>query len=126
MEKYLLSHGARYLFGCGSLQPGLSADDADATYMALQGQGSVMEIEGVRPVKEYSYKSSGELGDPHIAPLIRVYLQFGAKILSRPAYDKVFGCFDLLVVFDFCQISEWGVNCLRRFDARLERASAGD
>lgn len=122
LEKYLMSYGARYLFGCGSLPPGLSTDDADATYMALQGQGSVMEIEGVRPVPEYSYKSTGNLGDPSIPPLIRVYLQFGAKILSRPAYDKVFGCYDLLVVFDFCQTSEWGVNCLKRFDNRLEKS----
>ena len=50
-----------------------------------------------------------------------MYLDFGAKILARPAYDPVFKCFDLLMFFDMQDLSDWGQGLLDKFDKRLSQ-----
>jgi hypothetical protein len=54
-----------------------------------------------------------------VEKLLDLYLDFGAKIYSRPAYDPVFKCYDLLMMFDMQALSPWGTELLNRFDKRL-------
>jgi putative hemolysin len=122
LHKYAQAQNTRYFLGCGSL-PMMSPDDAEATFAALQHQGRVDEACGVSPLPQNSFKGNADEGQAQIPPLITMYLEFGAKILGRPAYDPVFKCYDLLVFFDMENLSSWGQELLERFDKRLSNIS---
>lgn len=118
LHKYAQANKTRYFLGCGSL-PMMSENDAEATYQALRHQGRVDETCGVTPHPSHSFIGISEEGQAQIPPLVTMYLEFGAKILGRPAYDAVFKCYDLLVFFDMENLSSWGQELLERFDKRL-------
>jgi putative hemolysin len=117
LHLYAQEKKARYLLGCGSL-PQMSNDDAEATFKALRHQDRVDETTGVSVLPSHSFKGDADEGEAQIAPLVTLYLEFGAKILGRPAYDAVFKCFDLLVFFDMQNLSGWGNALLEKFDRR--------
>lgn len=116
---YILQNKKIYLLGCGSLPPNISDDDADATYELLKEQGVVKNIDGVHPVPEFSYVGDASKGEPHIPPLVKIYKQLGAHVMSTPAYDKVFKCHDLLIVFKMSELTKWGHDVINRFDRRM-------
>lgn len=118
LHQYALSVKGRYFLGCGSL-PQMSDNDAEATFQALAHQGRVDESFGVKPLPAFQRSGKADEGQAQIPPLITFYLEFGARILGRPAYDPVFKCYDLLVFFDMENLSEWGQELLVRFDKRL-------
>lgn len=118
LHRYMLLRDARYLIGCGSLPP-MSHDDAEATFGALQATGKVDLSSGAQPLPANDFKGDASKGTANIPQLMSLYLEFGAKVLGRPAYDPVFRCHDTLVVFDMEHLSEWGTELLRRFDKRL-------
>lgn len=118
LSKYIASQNARYLIGCGSL-PLMSADDAEATFATLTEQGIVRRDGGVSPLVTNSFAGNASAGEPNVPPLLKLYIEFGAHVLGRPAYDPVFGCYDLFMFFDMEKISPWGQDLLARFDKRL-------
>lgn len=118
LHKYAQAQNTRYFLGCGSL-PLMSENDAEATYQALRHQGHVDENCGAKPTPNHAFKGQAEEGLAKIPPLVTMYLEFGAKILGRPAYDPVFKCYDLLLFFDMKNLSSWGQELLDRFDKRL-------
>ncbi|MEO5668760.1 MAG: GNAT family N-acyltransferase, partial [Bdellovibrionota bacterium] len=118
LHQYALAMKGRYFLGCGSL-PQMSDNDAEATFQALAHQGRVDESFGAKPLEKFARKGKADEGEAQIPSLITFYLEFGARILGRPAYDPVFKCYDMLVFFDMENLSSWGQELLERFDKRL-------
>ena len=94
-------------------------DSAEATLTQLHEMAKVDELANVHPHKAFAFQGTASLGTPAIPPLVGFYLQFGARVIGRPAFDPVFGCHDLLMLFDMDHLSTWGVELLNRFDRRL-------
>ena len=123
LHRYMLSRQARYLIGCGSL-PLMSPDDAEATFQNIVTQGHFLADGGVEPLPANSFKGDASKGTANLPPLAHFYVEFGAKILSRPAFDPVFKCYDLFMFFDLQKLSQWGIELLKRFDRRLSSSSS--
>jgi len=119
LSVYMDVKSARYLFGCGSL-PLMTADDAEATYEELRTRGKIVDKSGVAPRETHAFRGDASKGTPQIPPLVEVYMAFGAQIIGRPAFDPIFGCYDLLVFIDKEKRSDWGVQILERFDRRIQ------
>ncbi len=119
LHRYMLARKAKYLLGCASLPPKLSNDDAECTYEFLTNENRVYPGAPITPLPKNENPGDAGQGNPHIPPLLAVYLEFGAKVMGRPAYDPVFACFDLPVFFDMDHLSTWGSELLKRFDKRL-------
>ena len=117
IDRYMKAREARFLLGCASL-PIMSAEDAEATYVELERMGVIDPTLGVKPLPANEFHASGPTGHAQIPQLVKFYIQFGAKILARPAYDPIFKVYDLLMAFDMSHLSEWGVELLNRFDKR--------
>lgn len=118
LHQYVLARNARYLIGCGSLPP-MSANDAEATYAELSALAKVRQIPGVHPRHPNEFHGDASRGQAQLPPLISLYLEFGAQIYGRPAYDPIFRCYDMLLVFDMEHLTPWGTELLSRFDRRL-------
>lgn len=118
LHQYAEAVSGRYFIGCGSL-PIMSDNDAEATFQALAHQGRVDDSFGIAPRPQFVRSGKADEGEAQIPPLITFYMEFGARILGRPAYDPVFKCYDLLVFFDMENLSPWGQELLERFDKRL-------
>jgi putative hemolysin len=119
VHRYMMARNARWLLGCGSLVS-RSNDDAEATFAEIVKAGHLDPNIHVEPLPANRFQGRAELGRPEIPPLISMYFLFGAKMLGRPAYDPVFRCFDLLLIFDMAHLSQWGIDLLERFDRRLK------
>jgi len=118
LHRYVLDRKARYLMGCASIPP-TDHHSAEATLEKLVSMGKVQSIAGVGPLPSHACSGVAAQGTPQLPPLIGFYLEFGAQIIGRPAYDQVFGCHDFLMLFDMENLSEWGSELLARFDRRL-------
>jgi L-ornithine Nalpha-acyltransferase len=118
LHRYMLSRNARFLIGCGSL-PLMSADDAEATFEKLVKEGHIVMNGGVKPLPANAFQGTASRGTPNLPPLANFYVEFGAKILGRPAFDPIFKCYDLFMYFDLQLLSPWGRELLERFDRRL-------
>lgn len=118
LHKYTQYKGSRYFMGCGSL-PLMSEDDAEASYQSLIEKGKVDEGAGAAPLAQNNFKGDASKGEAQVPPLVSMYLEFGAKVLGRPAFDPVFKCYDLLLYFDMEDLSDWGESLLEKFDKRL-------
>lgn len=119
LHRYMLSKSARYLLGCGSLPPNMSPDDAEATFEKGLREGHIVLDGRVNPLPANSFQGNAAKGTPNLPPLANFYVEFGAKVLGRPAFDPVFRCYDLFLFFDLDKLSSWGVELLERFDKRL-------
>lgn len=117
LHHYIKFKKARYLLGCSSL-PQMSHEDAEGTFRQLCTLGAVKFPEGVGPLPKNSFQATAS-SNVNIPPLVSLYLEFGAKILGRPAYDPVFRCHDLFTFLDTEHLTQWGVELLERFDRRL-------
>ncbi len=115
---YCEYRNAIYLLGCGTLNT-KSKDVAEATYADMKQKGHVVEVPGVGPLPKNQFQGNATGQTPELPSLLNLYIEFGAKIYSRPAYDPIFRCFDLLIVFHLQGLSEWGNELLKRFDRRL-------
>lgn len=122
---YLDMKSARYLFGCGSL-PLMTENDAEATYEDLCKRGKILDQVRVRPQPSHAFKGDATKGTSQVPPLIEVYMAFGAQIIGRPAFDPAFGCYDLFVLIDTHQKTEWGMQLLQRFDRRIQGKNEQD
>ena len=120
---YLDCTGSRYLFGCGSLPQQMNANDAKASYKILDDRGDIVHGK-VFPKDSHSFDGNASLGQPSVPPLVEVYIKFGAKIFGEPAYDSIFGCYDVFILIDREKVNEWGLQMIERFDKRLQGRGA--
>jgi putative hemolysin len=118
LKHYMTAQRARDLMGCASLPP-MSADDAEATFADLVQAGQADAQSPAHPLTPNAFVGRADRGSSQIPQLVVFYVQFGAKICGRPAFDPVWKCYDLLMLFDMDHLSAWGIELLERFDKRL-------
>ena len=116
ISEYVQRCGARYLFGCSSIQS-LDLRQLLGIYRYLRGEGSwgtdfsvrphpayhVLDLEGILSVGK---PDAMPVSERNIPPLLMGYLRAGARVYGGPAYDEDFGCLDLFTVLDFERLSE--------------------
>lgn len=108
LAHYMTERGHRFFFGCCSLT---STDPAEgqALFKRLQDQGACdpnVQV-AVRPAyhcDDLAWPESRAL--PRVPKLMRLYLSYGAKIVSGPAMDREFSTIDYLALFDIHSLSE--------------------
>ena len=113
------SQGADHLFGCSSVVCPRAAERGAASDALVGGvmrelvsRGAWHPIAGIRPRRRYTLTPQmsaawtlAEAEQPHaravgfLPPLLVSYLRAGARVVAPPAYDRAFGCLDLLTVF---------------------------
>ena len=91
LAAYMVAGGHRYFFGCCSLT---SRDAAEGVrlFARLREQGVVDEARRVAVRDAYACDAPLATGDPvpRVPKLMRLYLSYGARIVSGPALDPEF------------------------------------
>ena len=108
LAAYVLGNGKRYFFGCCSLtsqDPNVGKQVMDH----LLTSGAVDERWRVLPQPGQECYADDFVAPPadgvDIPPLMRMYLQYGARIAGPPAIDREFKTIDYLAVFDMNAIT---------------------
>jgi putative hemolysin len=109
LGRYIQATKTEYLFGCSSVK---SIDPAliNKLYRTLADQEGFDDRFRIRPVWDYRFpgflSASPEPLSPMerrelMPPLLRSYLNAGAKVYGWPALDRDFACTDLLTILDW-------------------------
>ncbi len=115
---YFTASGARYMFGCSSVdvRPGmdygllhawlsahhLSADNARVIPLA-SGYPDCVRLEGSAAVADAQWERRAERLTP---ALLKAYLRAGAKVCGMPAFDSEFNTLDYFTLFDLADLSD--------------------
>lgn len=113
ISQYCEKVDAKFLFGCSSVHSqdleaikslGRYIKDkgcySDEYNIRSYGHFEVMEAE----LYNTSSKCTDE-GKSFMPPLLKSYLNAGAKVYGTPAFDEDFGCFDLFTVLEMSHVS---------------------
>lgn len=109
IAKYMQTYNARYLLGCCSLK---STDPKQGWIMMdyLQHNGHIHSQYRIRATADYNCPPADRQPDAwkRVEPpqLFRLYLDLGAKVLSKPALDKDFKTIDYLIIVDVEELDE--------------------
>ena len=103
---YAVRSGADYFFGCSSVKS-TSPKMAYSMYKYLEA-AKAPESLFVGIYDDYQFDEALDADDllpdevikPMIPSLLRAYIKAGSKIVSEPALDKKFKCFDFLTMLD--------------------------
>jgi putative hemolysin len=107
---YALHNRARFLFGCTSLAAQLAPAAAQITRM-LDAAGSVDPALAVRPRSGFEPPASTgapPVGAKDVPPLLRRYLDLGARVAAQPALDREFGTLDYFTALDVARLGQGG------------------
>lgn len=117
LAAYMVAGGHRYFFGCCSLTSRNAADGV-SLFARLREQGVVDEarLVAVRDAYACDAPVAIDAPAPRVPKLMRLYLSYGARIVSGPALDREFGTIDFLALFDLETLSEQARQMF--FDAR--------
>jgi putative hemolysin len=123
---YMNKSGAQILFGCSSIKV-TQARESALVYTYLKQKEQTLSGFGVEPTQAFkmlgieawlmifsqgmSQEQKSE-AESLLPSLLNSYLKMGAKIASVPAYDKDFGCIDLLTVLNK---EDLAASLVRRF-----------
>ncbi len=110
LSQYLQAVGAKYLFGLSSVNH-VSPKQVLGLMYYFKEQGAIDDRYGILPTRKYCQSASIlhsfndlEPGMPEakelVPPLLRAYLNAGAKLATVPAYDATFNCYDFLTILD--------------------------
>lgn len=109
LAAYMTHNRKRYFFGCCSLT---SQDMAEGlrVYRYLQAKGHIDSHWRALPTAAHAcHADETDIGNHDRArppKLMRLYLQYGARIASPPAIDRQFKTIDYLAVFDLDAIDK--------------------
>ena len=117
IAKYIELSGAQYLFGCSSINT-VDANTTKCITKFFQDGGHLSDEFGVVTVPPYVFDRGQGLpastsstpltpleAKGLIPPLLRSYLNAGAKVHGPPALDKNFECIDYFTIIDLNQLS---------------------
>lgn len=113
LTQYIKATKTEFLFGCSSIKATHPAG-ISRLYRTLIDQGAVSDSYQARPLSHYELPGFNPEGAipltaaekrDLIPPLLRSYLHAGAKVEGMPAWDRAFGCIDLLTVLDWKQLN---------------------
>lgn len=109
IAEYIQKTGAKYLFGCASVQ---TTDLLEASLLLgdLRERGLSSSEYGVRPTPDYrsellAVKSTGA-EKSEIPALIQSYILAGTKFYGEPALDRDFGCYDFFMMLKVDEMSK--------------------
>ena len=120
LSAYIRESGASYVFGCSSI---VKKDDLEiaALYKLLAKDYYSSDDQRVYPRRQFRIKNfdicTHELAVSPVdlveglsfralPPLLRTYLNAGAKICGKPAYDRHFRCFDFFTLLDIKHLNK--------------------
>jgi len=123
---YIEENNFKALFGCASLPPETSPSASLAAFKYLQNNNFFNSSPKAHPLEKnqnLDLESKTEINDDiiksTIPALLDIYLKIGAKIISSPAYDPTFKCYDLLVFFQLSDLSDWGQVLVDKYKKRI-------
>jgi putative hemolysin len=97
------------MFGCCSLTS-QNTVEGWALFTRLKRSGQLHSEFNLLPRENYICEDSGlgeeDIVDTKLPRLMRLYLDYGAKICSQPAIDREFKTIDYLALFDFQDIPD--------------------
>lgn len=116
IAEYMKRSGAKYLFGCSSVQS-LDLEQIVHIYRFMEQEGVLSDEFDIQPLDDYHLVSmkglrtsqidSGSSVDMTlIPPLLLSYIKAGARVFGAPAVDLKFGCIDFFTVLDFEHLSQ--------------------
>lgn len=119
IQRYYQTIGARYLFGCSSIQtmdPSIVARCSQ--YFQKHGYVSSTFQFPTQPGYRFAPRLDWEQQEhpdtqKFIPPLLLSYLRSGACVGAEPALDRAFRCVDFITVMDTAQV---GTSSIRRFE----------
>ncbi|MGE3263002.1 MAG: GNAT family N-acetyltransferase [Bacteriovoracia bacterium] len=109
IAEYIQKTGAKYLFGCASVQT-TDLLEASSLLSDLRERGLSSSEYGVRPTPEYRSElfevGSREGTKMELPPLIQSYILAGTKFYGEPALDRDFGCYDFFMMLKVDEMSK--------------------
>ncbi len=120
IAEYMNRSGARVLYGCSSVKV-KEARQAALVYKYLVEMGAVTTDYAIAPTASFSMpqlhywlaqffsplnEEMREEARSYLPSLVNMYLKMGAKVASLPAFDKDFGCIDLLTILNREDLTE--------------------
>ena len=110
LAAYMVAGGHRYFFGCCSLT---SQDplEGQRLFERLQAEGAVdrelmVDVTAQFRCETQSPATKDAQQPPRVPKLMRLYLAYGARIISPPALDREFSTIDYLALFDIESLSD--------------------
>ncbi|MEL7535555.1 MAG: GNAT family N-acyltransferase [Pseudomonadota bacterium] len=101
LARYMQATQSRYFFGCCSLTSQSPADGyAVAEYLEAGGYRSDKFTVSVQPEYQLPSAAATAPARARVPKLMRLYLQYGARIVSEPAIDRRFKTIDYLALLD--------------------------
>lgn len=106
LTAFLLYNQMRYLFGCCSLT---SQNAAEGMQLMAQLTAEKVVRSDFQVAAKPGYECTGETSGVtlKIPKLFQSYLNYGAKVCSDPAIDRIFKTIDYLVILDVEELSEF-------------------
>lgn len=113
ISKYCQKVNASFLFGCSSIHTN-ELSDMKALDAFIKSEDLYSDFYEVRSYGEFEVMEAELVdaqqvdlaeGKKRLPPLLRSYLNAGAKIYGTPAYDEDFGCFDYLTILEMKNVS---------------------
>ena len=107
--QYAIACNARYLFGCSSVKT-TNRQKARSLYQLLDEKQSLSCEYLISPLATFDghiFDNTAVKEDVGhlLPPLLRSYLNAGAKVHGAPAFDFAFNCIDFFTILDLAQIS---------------------
>lgn len=100
------AHGVDYLFGCASVSLAEGRGYAEAIIRRLMQKHLAPETRRVTPLRVLPrLDASLEDTAPRMPPLLRTYVNLGAKACGEPCWDPDFGVADVFMLLDLRQLN---------------------
>lgn len=115
--------GVDYLFGCASVSLAGGREYAEAIIRQILQKHLAPETRRVTPLRHLPRLDSSPEGIvPRMPPLLRTYINLGAKACGEPCWDPDFGVADVFMLLDLRQLNP---RFARHFLPTLAPATAG-
>ncbi len=100
-KRYCEKNNVEALFGVASV-PKCSAQELTSLYNDLVEQGALIDDGTVTPLPEQAAELVKDAPKDYrkepMGSLIKGYIKMGAKMIGKPVFDPVFGCYDFFVL----------------------------
>ncbi len=115
--------GVDYLFGCASVSLAGGREYAEAIIRQIMHKHLAPAARRVTPLRRLPRLDSGREGiAARMPPLLRTYVNLGAKACGEPCWDPDFGVADIFMLLDLRQLNP---RFARHFLPTLTPAAAG-
>ena len=110
--QYMKLHGYEYIIGCSSLSIQDGGHAAVALHQRLRALNHFSSQYAIKAKTPIDLNMSTATGLVSIPPILKGYLNVGAKVCSEPAFDQLFNTADYLTIM---KLSDMKSNYVKRF-----------